>query len=220
MPTLTLVDRRREYDLTHLYRFRPARPIRFAAGQYGHLMLPGPVLGLSTNIRELSIASSPLDETIDFLVDGSSNSRYQYTLRTLEPGAQVRFFGVHGTLVLPEFTTTPVVLIGGGVGMAPFRSMVRFTAQRRPTQPVTVVQVASRGTLCAEEYEASDFPWHRCDRGTLGEVLLGVAAANPNARYYVAGPPAMLKTTRELLIRHGIDRRAIGADSFTGLTRW
>ncbi len=155
----TYTRRVHEYGDVYSFFFRPgrataqagassgtgARPsaASYAAGQYSHVHLGG--LPSPRSIRELSFASAPHEDELRFTVHVDSGSHFKRRLLALQPGEQIGVFGYGGHTTLPEVPDgRPRVLIGGGTGMAPFRSLLLDAAYR--TQTTTIDSPAAGPT--------------------------------------------------------------------------
>jgi ferredoxin-NADP reductase len=96
----------------------------FIPGQHVTLGLEG--AGIN---REYSIYSGCNDDYLEFIVKIHPGSDSATALGALKPGAAVALAGPYGAFHLPpDFnTSTPVWFFAAGVGIAPFRSIIRST---------------------------------------------------------------------------------------------
>ena len=123
------------------FRFDTDTPFGFSAGQYAWVQLPelafpdprGPQ-------RAFSIASDPAaPETISILFR-ASESGFKKSLLALEVGAPVIILGPFGQFTLPApKECDSLVFIGGGVGIAPFLSLLPACAKLNPARPITLI---------------------------------------------------------------------------------
>ena len=135
-------------------------------------------------------------------------------MQALEPGDQVWVYRRAGHVSLPETTERPVQFIAGGVGMAPFRSLI-LTAAARGGYDLRLIQV-QRG---------DDFLYRReleplLDRYTPvapEQFLPQVRAAaleQPDALFYVCGSRRLITAVRRELSAAGVDRRQLRIENF------
>lgn len=122
----------------------------------------------------------------------------------------------------------PAVMIAGGVGIAPFRSMVRGALDSglaTTTDVVFVSRVADvpfRAEIASWQRSTPQLRVHDILTGSgprLGEATLGPIVAHAEEgrpRYYVAGPPGMVDTAQATLIELGVARDRILTDRFDG----
>jgi ferredoxin-NADP reductase len=97
---------------------------RFQAGQYITLEIPGVSLDGKSNARDLSIASAPSDENLEFAVR-LRDSWFKKELASLPLGSEVLVSEATGNLIVPENSSRPLVFLAGGIGIVPFRSILR-----------------------------------------------------------------------------------------------
>lgn len=209
---LTLMESRHEYDEVYTYVFKPANPVPFVAGQYAHVRLLDLPEGVK-RVRELSFASSPEDADIWFGVDGKSKSDYQLALRALQPGDTLEIFKIKGHMTWPA-PVADVVMIANGVGVTPFRSMLRDEVQKSMPVSATLVHVARESFLYAEELRESAGTYLPITRDLLANSLDSVIATHPNAHYYIAGSDAFVQDVQQRLSERGIGQ--IESDVFKG----
>ncbi|WGK69543.1 2Fe-2S iron-sulfur cluster binding domain-containing protein [Candidatus Haliotispira prima] len=122
------------YDIVELY-LKLDQPVKFKAGMYMQLVIPsykakkkGDMSFKGTTMRAYSISSPPSDnQSAEFLVRAMPDGRgiaTSYVHHHLEPGMHIQTIGPFGDFYLQENDTT-MICIGGGSGMAPFRSILR-----------------------------------------------------------------------------------------------
>ena len=103
--------------------------------------------------RSYSIASAPEDDhlvlTVERLDDGEVSP---YLVDVLTPGDELELRGpIGGYFVWEESLGGPLVLIAGGSGVVPLRSMLRHWSQHRPLRP-------GSADLLGETSERGDLP--------------------------------------------------------------
>jgi len=76
-------------------------------------------------IRHFTISSSPTENFIMFSTR-IRDSPYKKRLAALERGTKVRVRGPEGQFVLHQDYTKPAVFLSGGIGVTPFRSMIKY----------------------------------------------------------------------------------------------
>ena len=122
--------------LTHdIKRFRLAvdgdAPLRFSAGQYARVTFAPGVH------REYSMANPPHDPVLEFHVRRTANGlASNHVWHTLGVGDRVQVEGPLGTCYLRERHGGPILLAGGGSGMAPMLSILESALHLGMTQPI------------------------------------------------------------------------------------
>ena len=58
------------------------------------------------------------------------DSPYKKRLSTLENGSKVRVRGPEGQFVLHQDYSEPAVFLSGGIGVTPFRSMIKYATDK------------------------------------------------------------------------------------------
>lgn len=154
-------------------------------------------------------------------------------LFSLEPGARVRFMGPFGDFRLKPGAHEKI-LIGGGAGMAPLRAMLWealhaggkerihfwYGARRAGEVPY---EAELRALAAAHEHLDFQVIYSEDDNAGFGprwvheavhEGLLRSHGALAECEFYLCGPPAMLKATRELLAEIGVAADRVAFDDF------
>ena len=212
------------------FRFSPNRPLRFRPGQWLEVTLPHSARDSRGTRRIFSIASAPGNDVAIALRMPRRTSSFKRSLLELEPGAALRATSVGGDFLLPRDTTTPVLLIAGGIGITPFLSqLVHDRASGIDRDVVLVYEVTSLDELAfVEELAlervlliAPDAPphlpdaWRWIGAGPVTPELLEQQVADVRQRRaFVSGSPLRVNLARAALRRVGV--RKIALDAFSG----
>ncbi len=113
-----------------------AHRLNFTAGQFAWITFaPRRLLLLD---HPFSIASSPLDgDRLRFVIKESGD--FTKHIGEIEPGRQVGIDGPHGSFTLADHDADAVILIAGGVGVAPILGLLRDLQARRDRRPVRFI---------------------------------------------------------------------------------
>jgi ferredoxin-NADP reductase len=186
--------------------------------------------------RSYSIASAPEDErvvlTVERLEDGEVSP---YLVEVLRPGDELELRGpIGGFFVWEESLGGPLVLVGGGSGVVPLRSMLRHWAAGSRTVPVRLLyssrsldEVIYRSELLgyASEHDSvdvrfaltrewpEDYTGHtgRIDPALLAEIA-GPASGRPLV--YVCGPSGFVEAAAGWLVELGHAPERIRTERF------
>lgn len=235
--TVRLLERTEAAAGIWTYRLERPAGFRFRPGQWCFLNLPD--LGIQDERglrRHLSIASSPREEGLLFGTK-DSESAFKRTLRAMPLGGELTLEEPRGALALPEDAGRPVALLAGGIGITPFRALIRhaldegtghrltlFYSNRTPEESLfleelqgwaaaadtfTLVATMTRMQLSARPW---DGPTGRLDPELIRSRLPGWA----DAEYLLAGPPVMVDAMSSVLTELGIDPARVRPENFAG----
>ncbi len=229
--TATVVAVRAETPTVRVLEIEPPAGFQHEAGQYLVLRIDtqdGP------DLRPLSIASPPGASTIQ-LATRLGPSSFKRALADLEPGTTVRISPARGRFRLD--TKRPAVIVTGGIGIAPVRSMLHHALAHGYEYPVRLLygnrspdEIAfydDLGELSAtfpnleiswvvSTYSGGLVEGTGMHLGHIDDHLLGRhVAALPDARYYLTGPAPMVADMRTLLRRAGVRRRRVRSSEQT-----
>lgn len=111
-------------------------PSRFPAGSFGMFR----VVGSKLPFKPYSISTAPTDPELGITIDkvGSHSAE----LATVRPGEEVAMRGPFGHFTLPKKLRSSILLIAGGIGITPLRSLVRQLAHDRYDRPVALLHSA------------------------------------------------------------------------------
>ena len=199
----------------------------FKPGQFVDITLENPKYTDDTGkTRTFSIASSPLD---DYLMTATrlTASAMKKRLAKLEIGSLIHIDGPLGSFRLHQDAKIPAVLMAGGIGITPFRSMVKDATEKNSEQKITLIysnrapeDAAFVDDLTEWQNHNSNFNfvarWTK-EEGHLDEAFLKQHVKNLAAPiFYVAGPPGMVGGVTQLLIEIGVPDDNIRFEEFAG----
>lgn len=217
MAILTLESKWREYGSTYTFSFSSKRPVRFEAGQYAHIALPRVAAKFAKPTHEFSIASSPGDPDIRITTDTGSKSAYKQQMEALKPGDHVLLYKVKGEMKLPENAHGTYVMLAGGIGITPFRSILRDIDKQKTAVTPVLIHVGNPPYLYENELTDKPFEQYRIQRSGIDTTLQEVRASHPESHYFVAGSEAFVGAMAKKLEATGIPRDMIVTDEFEGL---
>jgi CDP-4-dehydro-6-deoxyglucose reductase len=219
-------------DVMQVFLRLPAvEPLQFQAGQYLDVLLEG------GRRRSFSIASPPHDnsEQIELHVRRVPGGGFTGALfETLRAGALLRIEGPIGQFSYRQ-GTGPVLLIAGGTGFAPIKSILRHALERGSKREFHFYWGARQGVDLYEEAVVLDwarqFPQLKftavlsepvADDALGGHRRAGwvheaALADHPDLApfdVYAAGPPAMVEAIRATFPIRGLSEERLHFDSF------
>ena len=189
--SMELVSLRLDHDGNAAVHFRPSRPLRFTAGQHGLWVVPGGGIG------SMAIASAPGEDLVTVGSGLSWRSRFERSLRSLEVGSRVWFLGPLG-----RFTVTgsapSVIMLCHGMGVSPFRSMLRHAARTGSGPRTTLVHCGTEHPFRADTEAVAEEAHYPRSREEFRRQA-AAAARQPNATFMVSGPAEFVRSTTALL---------------------
>ncbi len=105
-------------------------PLNYTAGQFAFFDIGGVYDDPKGPTRHFTISSSPTENFI-MLSTRIRDSPYKKRLSTLEEGTKVKVRGPEGQFVLHQDYSKPAVFLSGGIGVTPFRSMIRYATDKQ-----------------------------------------------------------------------------------------
>jgi ferredoxin-NADP reductase len=222
---------------TTAFYFEKPAGLEFEAGQFFNFtLLSLDETDLQGNTRALSIASAPHERNLMVAMRLRATA-FKRTLNSLPLGAELLLQGPFGAMTLPRNTTRPAVLLAGGIGITPFRSLIRNAAESpsprrlflfysvRVPEEAAFLEELQEMEQCKMRYkfictvtqsEKSRMSW----RGETGRISIQMLSKwIPDLSlpiYYIAGPPAMVTGVRRMLIGAGVAEEDIRAEEFYG----
>ena len=112
-------------------------PLNYTAGQFAFFDIGGVYDDPKGPIRHFTISSSPTENFIMFSTR-IRDSPYKKRLSTLEEGSRVKVRGPEGQFVLHEDYSKPAVFLSGGIGVTPFRSMIKYATDKQLPLKITM----------------------------------------------------------------------------------
>lgn len=238
-PVFTANLRSREEVAEGTMAFHFEKPVdwTFKAGQFIDITLLDPSeTDAEGNTRGFSIASAPYEETI-LVATRMRDTAFKRVLKTMPLGTAVKIEGPFGSLTLHNNAARPAVLLAGGIGITPFRSILfraakeklphrifLFYSNRRPEDApfLEALQALEQENpnykliATMTQMQNSHQPWHG-ETGLINQELLAKylqSASSPI--YYIAGPAGMVKGLHTMLNDAGVDDDDIRTEEFVG----
>lgn len=150
----------------------------------------------------------------------------------IEPGTRVAIDGPHGSFVLPA-AEAPVVMIAGGVGIAPFLGMLEEAAALGDRRPIRLVYAVHKSNglaslkrlrelqseldliiycIVEEQNPGSDNLIGPLGRHHISHILDGLQTEKLTA--LVCGPAGMMEIATDALLAAGVSSRSIHYERF------
>ncbi len=134
--------------------------------------------------------------------------------------------------ILPKDSSQPIVFVAGGIGVTPYRSMLKYLLDKKLSYDIQLIYAANR----PEEFVFKDLiadalgkkvtyvvgeptdGWKgktgRLDSNNIRDLVKDVE----NKLVYLSGPEPMVKALEEQLLALGQPRHLLKTDDFPGYT--
>lgn len=210
LTTVSFVKKKREHGDTYTFYFR-ARRLQHIAGQHGMFAIPR--LGVF-GIRLFSLSSAPEEEFVTISTHVGSNSHYKRYLMNMKKGQKIVLLGpVLFFFLRPH--VTHYVFLAQGIGITPFRSLLKHIDEQKSDVRTTLVHVGKDHTFRdLTEKVATESHYVAAPEAFTATVL--ALPRRDDQRYYISGSPKFVSTTKKTLRSHGIKRSQITSDNFFG----
>jgi ferredoxin-NADP reductase len=221
---MELVVKSLDAETPHYWSVLFDRPLNFQyeAGDWMDIEFAGQEL---RGGKTYSLSSSPTDSDLQ-ITFRAGMSEFKNALQKTHPNDTlfITQFGNDYGFQLKKNQSS--VLIAGGVGIAPFRSMLKEMFDNGDKNEVTLIYLnQNENVLFKDELDMwskkmpnlsivyiSTREINRKKR----EKLIRSLIKNANQNFYISGPPGMVESNEHLLIDMGVQVRNIRIDSFAG----
>ena len=236
--TIHLKEKRDVADGTMAFRFDRPAELSFKGGQnadYTLLGVPQEKLDSEGATRTFSFANAPSEEGI-LIATRMRNTAFKNILKELPIGTEIQIDGPYGNMVLHSNAARPAVMLSGGIGITPFRSMAieaaaqklphkifLFYSNRAPKDAAFLEELKGleeknvNFKLIATMTDASDWPG---EKGYITKEMIEkyVSPLFPilSSIFYLAGPPAMTDAMHKMLNGFGVSDDDIRMEEFAG----
>jgi ferredoxin-NADP reductase/nitrite reductase/ring-hydroxylating ferredoxin subunit len=254
---LTLLEKRK-FEGTDIMSFKFSRQnkqqggpnndnktyLDYSAGQFAFFDIGGVSNDPKGPIRHFTIASSPSEDFI-MISTRIRDTPYKKRLSSLEEGVRVKVRGPEGKFVLHEDYSKAAVLLSGGIGVTPFRSMIKYATDKQLPLKLNMfdsnrdqanilyknefdeclktnrnLKIIYTITATEEQGQAPSSSSWKGERGIINKTMLTkylTTSELDNSVFYVCGPPGMLKAMQNLLQDDlHIPKESIKVEEFTG----
>lgn len=192
--------------------------LRYDAGDYVELSLLE--AGPAGDKRWMSFSSSPTEDFLQFttkIVD--KPSEYKIALSNLSPSSVALVSPAIGTFNLPKDASEKLLFVAAGVGITPYRSMLKYLIDETDHRDIELIYVAKpTDFIFGDVISDASIPVHQTsDRVDFNWIKKKVVDFSER-RIYFAGPQPYCEGLFDQALDNGIDRSLLMLDYFEGLT--
>lgn len=223
------IDRLNQNVLRLLLKLPATERLQFIPGQYIDIYMQ------NDKRRSFSLANAPHDD--DFL---ELHVRYyngglfsEFAFNKLHEKSLLRIEGPLGSFFLREDSDRPIILLAGGTGFAPVKSIIEYSVKKQINRPIHLYWGArSKSDLymhdlackwqksiksfhyvpVLSEPQVSD-QWQN-KTGLVHEAILYDFSDLSEYEVYACGPPPMVKVASDTFIKQGLPENCFFSDSF------
>ncbi len=230
------LSKREVAENTFEVRFSKPENFEYRAGQFLHICLDVDADDRKANVRSMSLSSAPY-ETHLMVTMRMTGSAWKQKFLAMNAGDTFEIVGPRGRLFLHnEERERITVFIAGGIGVAPFRSMIFQEQHENSSRSLFLFHFNRRKRDITYFQELNDQqnerfhviniltnsgeePWV----GEVGycreELLQRYVPDYKTAIYYIIGVPEMVLAVQETLTLIGIAKEDIRGELFTGYSK-
>lgn len=233
---LDFVRSTKEASGIYSYHFKADRQLKFKPGQFLEWTLPARRSDSRGNRRYLTIASSPTEKNLMATVkQPDSPSLFKQKLGQFRPGSRLLVSHLSGDFTLPKDSSQKLAFIAGGVGITPFRSMVKYLVDMRQKRDIIMLYSATSPqelafvdlfnraenfgvkTSYAISRPKQPLPSWNGHVGPVRSAHLKKLVPDYFERtFYISGPYGFITAIRGELEKLGVPRNKIKSDYFPG----
>jgi ferredoxin-NADP reductase len=235
---LKLKERVRLTPDIYEFIFAPSQKLKFAPGQYMEWTLGHSAPDARGNRRYFTLASSPTEQNLKLGVKFyKASSSFKKALFDLDRNSEIVASQITGDFTLPLDPNQKCVFMAGGIGVTPFRSMIKYLLDTRQRRPITLVYAAKtvddivyKDVFDRAEKElgikviytltdTTNVPpsWNGKVGRITPELIIKQIPGNQNTHYYLSGSRAMVESFKGTLRELKIPNSHVITDYFAGL---
>ena len=204
------------------YSFTPERPIRYIAGQFVEITIQHSDPDKRGVKRWFTLSSSPTEKylTITTKLSVISPSSFKKNLMHLNIGDSVECSEAMGDFVLPKSDNIALIFVAGGIGITPYRSMIKWLVDSGQSRNIQIVYSAhSTAELTFKDLLNQPFielyPYTEKEKLTAVKID-ALCSGIKDKQIYIAGPEPMADALSKGFKDLGSSRHQIVTDYFPG----
>lgn len=210
--------------------------LNYKAGQYAIVDL-GTKEDPEGPVRSFTLSSSPTEEGFIMISTRIRDTPFKKKLAGLDVGSSVNVIAPLGKFTLHEDHLKPAVLLSGGIGVTPFRSMIKYAIDTKIPLKITMFDANrnKENILFKDEFDKwaklnenvqivytlsdTQADWNG-EQGHINKKMIIKYLTNDeldSSIFYICGPPGMLKAMEKLLQEDlTIPKQRIRTEQFIG----
>lgn len=173
--------------------------------------------------RYFSAVFSPQNKDSISVIFRNSDSGFKKTLLSLPLGTKVGIDCCHGSFIVPEGNTLPLVFIAGGVGITPCLTIIRSALAEKAPYQITLLYGNRNEASAAYLDELKELSAQNPSfilKPIFGELNRDILSKNldfaTEAEWFIAGSMTMVESVWGALKKNGITDIRVHAEEFAG----
>jgi ferredoxin-NADP reductase len=222
---LKLIAKKAETPGVVSFIFKPEQPLTWKAGQFLHYVLNHPATDDRGSDRWFTIASAPYERHVMVTTRFASKegSTFKKNLKPLKRGDEIEISDLDGDFIVSN-AKKHYVFIAGGIGITPFRAILKDAAHNGTLLHVTMLYAnRDKNIVYKKELEALAarnpklkiyylFSPQRINKTIIKELVPDLK----QPLFYVSGPEPMVESVGKMLQEMGVPNKQIKQDWFPG----
>jgi ferredoxin-NADP reductase len=234
---LALKERKEVARNTFELLFTPKNKFNFLPGQFLEWTFPHKGMDTRGARRYFTIASSPTEETIDIGIryTPEASSSFKRALNGQNIDQRIIASQLAGEFVMPKDKNQKLVFIAGGIGITPFRSMIKYLLDTNEKRDIVlfysnkteqeiayrdIFDQAVRDIGIKVLYVLTDLATPQGWTGKRGfvnaEMIKAEVSDYTERMFYISGPHGMVTAFEHTLADLGVPGGNIKVDFFPG----
>lgn len=234
---LTLKEKQLVGAQTYNFIFTPSETLKFLPGQYLEWTLGSSGADSRGNRRYFTISSSPTESEVHMGIKFYPEpSTFKTALQKMNIGDTIIASQLAGEFLMPKDQTKKLVFIAGGIGITPFRSMIKYLIDKNEKRTVTLLysnktmaDIAYREVFDEAEkrlniktvYALTDIEnipvdWKGCCGFITADIIKKEIPDYEDRIFYLSGPHGMVVSFEKVLKDLGVSKWNIKKDFFPG----
>ncbi len=207
--------------------FESSEKLKFTAGQYLEWTFGHKNTDDRGNRRYFTIASSPTESEIRIGVKfNEKGSSYKREMLEMKLGDKIVAGQLAGDFTLKKDTKEKIVFIAGGIGITPFRSIVKYLIDTGEKRDIILIycEKSSKEMIYKDIFEKAvkkmkiNLVYYETDKkGHIDSKTIQEKIPDLKERtFYLSGPHGMVTSFEEMLANFKLPKKQIKVDYFPG----
>jgi len=221
---LELIEKENLIDNVWAFRFEPTTPFTWIAGQFIRIEIPHDNPDAEGTKRWFTVSSAPYEDILQ-ITTRVTESTFKQALAALPIGERLPLIEKPDGDFIWEDSDKPLIFVAGGIGITPFRSILKQRVYEGLPLNVTLIYGNRTDAIVFKDefgsYTQADpqFRVHYITGEPLTAKKLAELVPELNkSLIYVSGPEPMVKALGDDLKKHALPETQLKTDEFPNYT--